>query len=441
MQERFRKHIETHFPEMLETTFLLACSGGMDSVALLHLCAGLQLRFEVAHCNFSLRGAESDEDTEFVRKLSENFQKEIHIKYFNTVFYCNKHKLTLQEGARQLRYGWFGELLKARGLAFVITAHHLDDQLETFLINLTRGSGLEGLAGIAARTPQVRRPLLPFTRKEIEAYAESYNLAWREDSSNLEDKYLRNRLRVTVIPALKEADARFDQNFAKTLRFLEGSRALLRGHIDQVRAGLFRREDHLIRIPVKALRRLHPRDAYLFELFRPYGFPDWQALGSLMESDPGKELQSKTHRLLKDRDSLLLKERSARDAGTFEIDLQVPFPKAPISLEISLVPAMGPRAANVLYADKETLKGGLQLRKWRKGDYFYPLGMQGRQKVSKYFKDHKLSGFEKESQWLLCSGHDIVWIVGRRADDRFKVTEGTTQIVRIEWTDAAVGES
>ncbi|MEJ2162477.1 MAG: tRNA lysidine(34) synthetase TilS, partial [Robiginitalea sp.] len=337
---------------------------------------------------------------------------------------------------RVLRYDWFDSLLEEQKLHYMLTAHHLDDQLETFLINLTRGTGLEGLGGIPARTPKILRPLLIFTRKQIRAYAQARGLVWRDDSSNLEDKYLRNRLRQEVIPALKKTDPRFEANFLKTLGYLRGSQVLIQNHLADVKSNLFTTEDTHWRIPVDGLRKLEPLAAYLHALFREYGFTDWDAMENLLNSSSGKVLYSPTHRLLRDRESLLLKQREKPDSGIYEIDLAASGTVAPVWLVVTEVLELGECLPHVLYIDKETLKKGLQVRRWRKGDYFYPLGMKGKQKVSKYFKDHKFSQFEKESQWLLCSGEEIVWIVGHRADDRFKVRNGTKHILRIEWKES-----
>jgi tRNA(Ile)-lysidine synthase len=436
MRKRLASHIADNFPEFTEQPFLLACSGGVDSVVLAHLLKGLDFRFELAHCNFQLRGEESDRDAEFVSDLAKELRLKLNIKCFKTKRYANKHKLSIQESARQLRYSWFRELLQERSLSFTVTAHHADDVLETFLINLTRGTGLDGLSGIPARAPGIRRPLLAFSGKEIRSYAKKKGVRWREDSSNLENKYLRNRLRQKVIPALKESDPRFQSNFEKSLKFLRGSQALVRNHIAVIRASLFTSKGGITKIPVASLVNLKPQDAYLFELFHPYGFSDWKALDRLLEGGSGKELISPTHILLRDREHLLLKEQSPPDPTIYEIDLSVSRPKAPITLEITNVKDLGPGHRNVLFVDGETLKGGVQLRKWRKGDYFYPLGMEGKQKISKYFKDHKFSRFDKEAQWLLCSGEDVVWIAGHRGDERFKVRKDTTQILKIEWIDS-----
>ena len=433
MNTRFKTHIETNFPELCDRPFLLACSGGVDSMVLWHLCRDYGLHFEVAHCNFGLRGAESDADAAFVQETAKNWNTIIHVKNFKTVYYSNLNKQSLQESARILRYAWFRELLDTHQLSYTVTAHQADDVLETFLINLIRGTGLEGLSGIPQRAERIRRPFLPFERNEIEAYARSREIPWREDSSNSEEKYLRNRLRHTVIPNLKDADSRMFSNFHKTLGFLSGSNALVRNHISEIRQDIFQKEGEIIRIPLDSLTQLKPLESYLYELFRPFGFTDWKALHRLMDGISGKEIRSLSHRLLRDRAALLLRPLQDPDTGVYPVFPNVEERGVPALLAIQNVAVLGEVRPDVLYVDAETLKEGLQLRKWKKGDYFYPLGMNGKQKVSKYFKDHKFNLFEKEDQWILCSGSEIVWLVGHRPDERFKVQVGTKQILKIEW--------
>lgn len=436
MEESFLKHIKHRFPGMLNQRFLLACSGGLDSVVLCHLCVSLDLDFEIAHCDFKLRGRDSDSDREFVENLAKKVDHIIHVKCFNTSNNVSISKQSIQQEARMLRYDWFKELTAQHNLAFTATAHHADDELETFLINLTRGGGLQGLTGIPDRTPDLCRPLLSFTRSEIRSYAEKNEIQWREDISNLEDKYLRNRLRKEVIPPLKAADTRFFKNFLKTQGYLRGSKALVTNHIRQVKEELFVEEGNVIIIHLAALNRLDPLEAYCHELFREFGFTDWKALSRLLKGESGREIHSRTYRLIRDRDALLLKARTDLGSISYDFALKEGIPKIPVTLKIEQVASVGDIFENVLYADKNTLNKRLKLRKWQKGDYFYPFGMQGRQKVSKYFKDHKFSTLQKEAQWLLCSEDDIIWIVGQRSDDRFKVKDTTTEIVKITWIDS-----
>jgi tRNA(Ile)-lysidine synthase len=316
----------------------------------------------------------------------------------------------------------------------VLTAHHADDNLETFLINLSRGTGLEGLTGIPEINGNIVRPLLPFSRQELEYYAIKNKLKWREDSSNIATKYLRNKLRHEVIPTLKEINPQILQNFNKTLSFLQDSNEIMEDCIASVQKKVVSVEGDLIILDIKKLQKLSNPKAYLYQLLKDFNFTEWDDIVSLLEAQSGKQVFSETHRLLKDRKTLILSERISKSNLTINIsekENQVETPLGTINLEE--VEQMGISNATTIYVDKHLLKFPLKLREWIKGDYFYPLGMQGKKKLSKYFKDEKLSLIEKEQTWLLCSAKDIIWIIGRRADDRFKVTESTKQILKIEF--------
>jgi tRNA(Ile)-lysidine synthase len=394
------------------------------------------IRLCLAHCNFGLRGNASDQDEAFVRKIASNSGIDIYVKSFNTREYAQSSGLSIQIAARELRYGWFEELLNQEKGAFLLTAHHADDQLETFLMHIGRGSGIEGLCGIPARNKRIRRPLLPFSRAELEAFATAEKIEWREDASNATLQYDRNRFRHLVIPSLKEAAPGFLKGFATTLKYLKGSRAILEDYARELRHRLGESTGEEMRYRVADLLGLEPREDYLFLLFREYGFTDWRAISDLLSGISGKEVTSSTHRVLRDREFLCIRPLAKLEDGVFIVEADSPGIETPLQLQIRTVQGMGPTDVKILYADKETLNKGLLLRKWRKGDYFYPLGMKGARKlVSKFFKDLKLSQFEKEAQWLLCSGEDIVWIPGLRADERFKVTETTRNILQIEWQE------
>lgn len=415
---------------------LLACSGGLDSMVLMRLCLQAGIRLGLAHCNFGLRGSASKQDEAFVRKTASEAGVNVFVKCFNTNEYANAHGVSIQIAARELRYGWFEELLDQDKGAFVLTAHHADDQLETFLMHTGRGTGIEGLCGIPARNKHIRRPLLPFTRAELEAFALAEEIEWREDASNATLQYDRNRMRHLVVPSLKEATPGFLKGFATTLKYLKGSRAILEDYAGELRNRLGESTGEQTRYRVADLLRLQPREDYLFMLFRNYGFTDWRAISDLLSGISGKEVTSSSHRILRDRDFLCIRPFEELEEGVFILEPDSRGIETPLRLRMRTVKGMGPTDAKILYADKETLNKGLLLRKWKKGDYFYPLGMKGSRKlVSKFFKDSKLSQFEKEAQWLLCSGEDIVWIPGLRADDRFKVTDTTRNILQIEWQE------
>jgi len=429
--ENFSNHIDQNFPHLRDGKFILACSGGIDSVVLAHLCFSSKMDFTIAHCNFKLRGLESDKDEEHVRVMAAAFAKDIFVTSFDTHGYIAKHKTNLQIAARDLRYKWFSELMKGNNIKTLVTAHHADDSLETFLINLSRGTGIEGLTGIPSLTANISRPLLRFSRSEIVAYAEDQDLKWREDASNENTKYLRNNIRHNIIPKLKELNPNFLSNFLKTQEYLGQTQEISATHIRHLRRGLFSKVGEVEKVKVASLLALNPTRAYLFHFFRDFGFTQWEDIFGLLGANSGKEVHSNTHRLLKDRDFLLLKPKEQEDTKVFNIEERQEVLTEPISLKFSKVKSIGESFPKAIYVDKEKLKYPLTVRKCEKGDYFYPLGMLGKKKVSKYFKDEKMDIFAKENQWLLCSGHDIVWIIGKRADDRFKITEKTKEILKI----------
>ena len=435
MLNQFKEHISVNFPELLENHFLVACSGGLDSVVLAHLCAMNKMDFSIAHCNFQLRGSESNMDAFFVEDLAKKIGKNIYIKDFDTISYININKVSLQMAARELRYRWFEELMKINKIKTLVTAHQADDNLETFIINLSRGTGIKGLTGIPVKTSNISRPLLKFSRAQIMQFAEIKNISWREDQSNLETKYLRNKIRNSVIPKLKEVHPGFLGNFEATLSNLQGSSALLKNYLSELKQSLFEQQDEIIKIPINSLEKLEPIKVYMYELFHEYGFKEWNDVVGLLSAISGKEVHSSTHRLIKDREYLLLQPIYPAIVEKFGIDAISGIITEPLHMKIDEVKAMGETSNTILYVDKETLNYKLSIRKWQKGDYFYPFGMNGRKKVSKFYKDEKMDLISKEKQWLLCSGDAIVWVMGRRGDDRFRVTPKTKNILRFTITE------
>jgi tRNA(Ile)-lysidine synthase len=333
--------------------------------------------------------------------------------------------------ARELRYQWFAELMDKEELSWVLTAHHLDDSLETFIINLSRGTGIEGLGGIPPNTNGVIRPLLPFSRSAIMEYAKEQGITWREDSSNEETKYLRNKIRHELVPILKEVHPTFLENFKKTEEYLADSAKLLSDYTNQLKENIFVPYHKGYKIEVSSIQELSPLQGYLHELFKEYGFYSWNDMESLLTAMSGKEIRSKTHRLIKDRKHLILQELPDDTEQFDEEGTQNELSELPIDLNIEKVDQIEEKNNTILYLDKETLNHRLTVRKWKKGDYFYPLGMDGKKKVAKFFKDEKMDAVAKENQWLLCCGDEIVWIIGRRADDRFKITVLTKNILKV----------
>ena len=412
---------------------MLACSGGVDSVVLAQLCKAAGLDFVLAHCNFQLRASESDADEKFVKDLGVNLNIKTYVNTFNTVDYISKNKVNIQIAARELRYAWFAELMQDLGCKTIVTAHHADDNLETFIINLSRGTGIHGLTGIPEKTPSISRPLLPFSRDEILKYAATENLNWREDRSNSETKYLRNKIRHEIVPLLKQLHPTFLDNFEKTRSYVSDTAEIAENHLNTVKAAIFEPTASGFRVSIDALNELRPQQGYLHGLFSAYGFTAWKDIARLITAMSGKEIRSKTHRLLKDRAQLLLETVSEETAAaTYVVHEAQEALSVPFKMLISSVKALNGTGSEILYVDEQTLKYPLTVRKWKKGDYFYPLGMQGKKKLSKYFKDEKIDVLTKEKQWLLCSDEKIVWVIGRRPDRRFSVSKDTKKILKFK---------
>ncbi len=431
MLKQFTEYINTNFSFLREKRLLLACSGGIDSVALAHLAVGDELDVTLVHCNFNLREKESDEDEVFVQNLSDQLKTPFLVKSFDTGQYAKNHKVSVQMAARELRYKWFNEVMETEGFDYVLTAHHADDSLETFIINLSRGTGIDGLLGIPTKNGRVVRPLLDFSRNDILNYAKNENIKWREDSSNKENKYLRNKIRLEIVPKLKELHPTFSENFQKTQNHLDQTNAILKNHIGEMKKALFYKDDDHYKIDIIELLKLQPIDAYLYQLFHEFGFTEWDNVSALLSGTSGKEVRSKTHSLLKDRTHLILSERKDAANGIFFISEKDSMLEVPVQLIFEAVDTLGKASKNVVFLDKEKLNYPLVLRNWEKGDYFYPFGMKGTKKVSKFFKDEKMDMYSKSKQWLLCSGDTIIWVVGKRMDERFKIDASTRSILKI----------
>ncbi|WP_410005020.1 tRNA lysidine(34) synthetase TilS [Aequorivita nionensis] len=409
---------------------LIACSGGLDSVVLTHLMKNLNSEIALAHCNFSLRGKESDGDEMFVIGLAKNMQIPVFAETFDTKKYAKEHKISTQMAARDLRYAWFDEILKDFKFDYLLTAHHLDDTLETFFINLSRGTGLTGLAGIPKKNNKIIRPLLNFSREEILKYAEENNLKWREDSSNLKTDYLRNKLRLEVLPQFKETNETLLKNFQKTQRNIQASQNLIEDYTALVYNLVVSEAVDSYKINIPKIKELPHTDALLYELLNGFGFTEWEDVSNLLDAQTGKQLFSKTHRLIKNREELVLTEIDLEKRND-EFLVSEEEITSPINLKIEPSKYIGETEKNLIYVASEKLNFPLKLRKWKRGDSFQPFGMKGKKKLSKFFKDEKIPLNEKEKIWLLLSDEKIVWVIGHRMDDRFKVTENTKRILKI----------
>ena len=418
----------------MESKLLIAISGGLDSIVLTHLCYKLKLNIALAHCNFNLRQDESDADEQFVIQLAENLNLEVFIKSFETETYAKENRLSTQMAARELRYSWFQELADQLQYDYILTAHHADDNLETFLINFSRGTGLDGLTGIPEINENVVRPLLSFSRDDIDKYAKAEHLKWREDSSNASTKYLRNELRHDVIPKLKEINPQLLQNFENTQKYLQDAKELVDDRIEEISNTIINDlNEQRMRFKISEIQKLNNPRAYLYELLKDYNFTEWNDIYALLDSQSGKQVFSFTHRLIKDRDYLLLSKINSETLENiiiYENDKKVKTSLGILSFDEG--ETVCENSTKSILVDNALLKFPLTVRQWQEGDWFYPFGMKGKKKLSKFFKDEKLSLIDKEKVSVLCSGNDIVWVIGRRADNRFKVSDGTKQILKIE---------
>lgn len=432
MLKKLQNHIDKNLSFLKGKKLLLAISGGIDSMVLLRLFKQLYFDISAAHCNFNLRGQESDGDEAFVKLICDNLEIKLFVNNFNTEEYATLHKLSIQITARQLRYDWFHELLEKEGYDYLLTAHHLDDSAETFLINFTRGTGLDGLTGIPQLNEKIVRPLLVFSREEIESYAKENNIKWREDSSNTSDKYLRNKLRHDILPILKELNPSFLDSFKQTLENLQQAQSMVDDASRIVYRKVVKDAAYQKRISLNELKILPNYKAYLYQWLKPFGFTAWNDIHDLMEAQSGKQIFSEKHRLLKDRDELILTEKKESEPEIYFLEEGRENLNIPLKMTVCNKHDITVAEKDCIFVDKDTLKFPLVFRKWQEGDYFYPLGMDGKKKVSKYFKDEKFSLIDKENTWLLCSGNEIVWIVGKRADKRFSVTKTTQTIIKIE---------
>ena len=435
MLQKFKKHIAVNFPFLEGKKILIAISGGLDSVVLSHLLSSINIsEVSLAHCNFQLRGDESDLDEQFVINLGEKLNLKVFKTTFNTKEYSEENKLSTQVAARELRYNWFQELAKKHHFYYTLTAHHADDNLETFLINLTRGTGLEGLTGIPAINKNIARPLLVFSREEIKQFALENKIDWREDASNAETKYVRNKIRHEVIPKLKELNSNILSSFEKTSNFLLESQQIIDDRIEDIKGKIVSIENNITQIDIEKIQQLSNPKAYLYQLLKAYNFTEWNDVENLLSAQSGKQVFSKSHRLIKDRAFLLVsKINTSKEKKVFYIEENQTEIRNPIHLIFKEVQDISHQKNNSFFVDKDLLKFPLTVRKWQNGDYLYPSGMAGKKKLSKYFKDEKLSLLEKENVWLLCSAkNEVICVLQKRQDNRFLVAKKTKTILKIQ---------
>jgi len=436
MLQKFKQHLHQNFPFLEDSKLLIAISGGIDSVVLAHLCSQLNLNFSLCHCNFNLRGQESDDDEAFVTSLAKTLKTLVYTTSFETEKYATKNKVSIQVAARDLRYTWFYKLLDANQYDYVLTAHNTNDNLETFIINLTRGSGLEGFTGIPPVNQKSVRPLLAFSRDDITLFAIKNGIVWREDRSNASIKYVRNKVRHKVIPILKELNPHVLESFQNTIEYLNESQSIINDAVKNITANVVSYENDVLKISCKEIDKLSNKKAYLYQLLQGYGFTAWNDIVDLISAQPGKQIFSNTHRLLKDRNFLILTtiNKSQSIKGPILIDQKVSKITNPIKLTIQNTDDYTSKNKEQIIIDKDLVNYPLSLKKWHHGDAMYPTGMKGSKKISQLFKDNKLSLLDKEKIWILADAKDhIIWVIGLRQDRRYLVNKTSKNRLKISY--------
>ncbi len=433
MLEKFQFHLNNNFPFLSGKKLLLATSGGLDSMVMVHLFKILNFEIGLAHCNFQLRGKESFEDQLFVENYAQANEIPVFVTQFDTQSFANDYQLSTQVAARELRYKWFYELLEAKNYDYLLTAHHADDNIETFLIHLIRGSGLNGFTGIPAQNESVVRPLLAFSREEISNYASANAILWREDSSNASDKYLRNKIRHDLVPLLKELNPSFLNSFQNTQNYLNEAQIMVEDATIMIFQQVATEVNGEIHYNIDKLKILPNYKSYLYQWLKEYGFSAWDAIYELVDSQSGKQVFSNDFRLLKDRNALILAPIVAQDLSeVYYIEQNQKEVTHPIKLTISNQSFHPDTDNSIIFVDADKLKFPLLLKRFEEGAVFQPFGMNGKsKKVSKLFKDEKLSLLQKENSWILYSNENIVWVIGIRQDDRFKIDTNTKNTLKI----------
>ena len=429
---------------------LLTVSGGKDSVAMLDLFCEAnrndgRFRFSVAHCNFQLRGKDSDDDQIFVENLCKENKVVFHTKTFETKTYAKKNKVSIEMAARTLRYEWFESIRQELNCDYIATAHHLNDSIETVLLNLTKGTGISGLKGISAKKGHIIRPMLFASRREIDDYVTKKNLSWKEDSSNTSNDYQRNLIRNEVVPLLKKINPNFDETFARNLERFHSLETDFRKNFNQFKTMVMREENGIYFLKIANVKHWQSANYYLEELLKEFGFNYFQSkkIFNSLDRLSGKMFYSEHFTLLKDREELVISPPSSSEQ-TKSIIISLEESNKEITfdyfdniikftvLNIEEIDTNFERNNTILFADFDKITFPITLRKWQEGDWFIPLGMNGKKKISDFLVDRKISLNLKKRIFLLTSQDATIWIINHRADNRFKLTDATKKVLKVE---------
>jgi tRNA(Ile)-lysidine synthase len=437
--DRLKKYLADNNLFLVEDKILLAVSGGIDSMVMTDLFIKCGYKVGIAHCNFSLRGEESDKDELLVKQLAKRHKQPFYSIRFDTKQYAKKQSISIQMAARELRYGWFRELCVEHSYKYIATAHNLDDKIETFFLNLTRGTGIKGLSGMPPKNDNIIHPILFVSRKEIEEYAVANKVAYREDATNATTYYARNRIRHNIIPELCAINPSFYSTMEGNMQRIMLAEQLAQQTLAVLIHKACKQEGGLFIIDIDSLKDYQPLSLFLFELLYPFGFTASTItdIENALTEQTGKRFFSTTHQLVKDRERLLISPIPQQNDKEYKIEKSTKFIETPINMVFETMPRSFiesfEAAKNIAYIDADKICYPFILRKWHVGDSFVPFGMKGKKKLSDFFIDSKLSLVEKRRQWVLLSNNEIVWVVGQRVDNRYRIDEQTKTILKIEY--------
>jgi tRNA(Ile)-lysidine synthase len=438
MLNDFLKYIDDNRLIVRGDRVLLAVSGGIDSMVMAHLFLKAGIETGIAHCNFCLRGKESDMDEELVREFANENEIVFYSKRFKTKVYAKQNGISVQMAARELRYNWFEEIRNKNGFRSIAVGHNLNDNIETFLINLIRGTGITGLTGMKQVSNRIIRPLLFATRQSIADYCKTHQVVFREDRSNTETKYMRNKIRHLVIPVLKEINPSIESTLIETAERLSGINEIVTDFINGLRGRISKQDNDITTFNINLLQNYLKNSSILYELFKPFGITRslLNDLYKVIKGRTGAQLFTSTHRFLKNRKEIIISGLTANDNEVIVVNSLRDLKKHHSILRVKVISISKDYSIS---SNNETASIDLQkitvpliIRKWHTGDYFYPFGMTRKKKLSDYFIDRKYSRIDKENALILESGGKIVWIIGERIDNRFRITGSTRKILLIE---------
>ncbi len=443
MISKIQTYITHHNLANSGTSILVACSGGVDSMVLVDVLLKLNYNISLAHCNFQLRGKESDADELFLHDFAMKHNIPFYTIKFDTKGYKQNRDVSTQMAARELRYEWFEKIRNENGYHCIATAHHLDDQLETILLNITKGTGFKGLTGMQPKNGYIIRPLLEISKQEILRYANENKIQYREDSSNATDDYQRNLIRHQVVPQLEKINLALHETATAFIHRMNDYEVLVNAQLLSVKKKCYSEKDGISEIKMGFIKSHKTGQTILFHLLKEFGFNSDVVQNILDVNEPGKQFFSETHRAVTDRKSLFIVPKNVERENYLSFDSipkQIIFNNYKIQCTLVPIHEVNIKPSNrYAYFDADKLEFHLLIRYYKEGDYFYPFGMSkpktpekvGKKKLSKYFKDEKFSLLDKENTAVLFSGEKLIWLLGHRIDDRFKVTEKTKSVLKM----------